>query len=828
MQQETTISTAPNPESLEDVCRLIEDSLRIAAPAWPLQHTTAVNPFWFLRDKTFYETAVELTPIIHAPLFLPLDEYLKRFDRGEINEDALLTVIHEAREFDYDIPETVNVFVNISRTTESTSRKHPSLAEHLRDDLFWHRTVVNEVGKYAAAYFDEHQALAKFPWYDESFWQGWLQAREWDSSMEALGVPHFATYVREFADLGPAEAVAYMLDRIGLVSYEGRRVYLQRLIATVLGWAARFRYDEWQVQLELPPDRPAQLIELLAVRMAYDYGLFQHAGDNGEATKLSYWRMAYNEINERASKRYHPFRLHSVWQAAAERSYQKRVVRDLQFRDGAKLAPEVQMAFCIDVRSEMIRRHIEAEHSDVETIGFAGFFGLPIEYQRLDERGPGRRLPVLLAPALRVQESAKGGANADGAAAMKARRRPGDSFLLSYFKNMRKATLSSFLYVEFFGILSMENMLRRTWQSILRTLRGESMPRRFDDRASGPDMHHLTKADGTPLNASAKAGTVAGVLRSMGLRDRFAKLVVLAGHGSATTNNAFASSLDCGACGGHAGDVNARLLAAVLNDADVRAALAKDHGITIPETTFFIPAVHETVTDDIYLLDEETVPLAYQDAVSKLRHALRRASKRTRLERRFARSPVVDRHTYRRSRNWSEVRPEWGLAGNACFIVAPRERTRGMNFMSRSFLHNYDWAKDDQFAVLEAIMTAPMVVTNWINLQYYASAVAPEVYGAGSKVLHNVVDESGVVEGNGGDLRVGLPIQSVHDGERLVHEPLRLSVFIEAPRKEIEAIIEKHQVVRELVDHEWLHLLHIDTKTGSVERRHPGGVYSRV
>jgi uncharacterized protein YbcC (UPF0753/DUF2309 family) len=119
--------------------------------------------------------------------------------------------------------------------------------------------------------------------------------------------------------------------------------------------------------------------------------------------------------------------------------------------------------------------------------------------------------------------------------------------------------------------------------------------------------------------------------------------------------------------------------------------------------------------------------------------------------------------------------------------------------------------------VLEQIMTGPMVVSHWINFQYYASTVDPTRYGAGNKVLHNVVGgHIGVYEGNGGDLRIGLSLQSLHDGEKWVHSPLRLSVFIEAPRDALDRVLAKHAKVRELVENEWIHLFQIDVAERAV------------
>jgi hypothetical protein len=90
-------------------------------------------------------------------------------------------------------------------------------------------------------------------------------------------------------------------------------------------------------------------------------------------------------------------------------------------------------------------------------------------------------------------------------------------------------------------------------------------------------------------------------------------------------------------------------------------------------------------------------------------------------------------------------------------------------------------------------MTAPMVVAGWINLQYYGSTTDNRRFGSGNKVLHNVVGGAiGVLEGNAGDLRVGLPMQSLHDGKQWMHEPMRLSVFLEAPQAAIDDIIARH------------------------------------
>ena len=206
------------------------------------------------------------------------------------------------------------------------------------------------------------------------------------------------------------------------------------------------------------------------------------------------------------------------------------------------------------------------------------------------------------------------------------------------------------------------------------------------------------------------------------------------------------------------------------------------------------------------MYDEGAQP-ALQKTISKIKAWLAEAGQLSRQERSLT-LPRADngKGVIRRSRDWAETRPEWGLANCSAFIAAPRERTRDRDLSGTAFLHEYDWEKDTDFSTLELILTAPVVVASWISLQYYGSVVAPDLFGGGNKLLHNVVGGIGVLEGNGGRLRTGLPWQSVHDGTKYVHEPARLTVCIEAPCEAINDVLEKHENVRALFDNAWLRL----------------------
>jgi len=457
--------------------------------------------------------------------------------------------------------------------------------------------------------------------------------------------------------------------------------------------------------------------------------------------------------------------------------------------------------FCIDVRSEVFRRALESAAPRSETIGFAGFFGFPIEVVPLTKDHGAARCPVLLLPSHKVREAGpETNAVRERVQENKLRK---SAVASGIWKSFQSASITCFPFVETLGLAYIRDLVR---DSLAR-------PSKKSPPAAGyhVDSHSCGCGADHGIPAGDRIAMAEGALRNMGLTRNFARLVLICGHGSRTENNPFGSSLDCGACGGHAGDSNARIAACVFNEPGIREGLA-ERGVQIPTDTHFVAGLHNTTTDDVEIFDQATIPPSHQADLEALQLALVDAGRVSR-EERASSLGLAGLPTERlrvaveqRSQDWSEVRPEWGLAGNRAFIAAPRSRTKALNLGGKAFLHNYDHTQDPENRTLELILCAPMVVANWINLQYFGSSANNALFGSGNKVLHNVVAKLGVLEGNGGDLRTGLPWQSVHNGKELEHIPLRLNAFIEAPRSRIDALLAKHANVRELVENHWLHL----------------------
>ncbi len=573
---------------------------------------------------------------------------------------------------------------------------------------------------------------------------------------------------------------------------------------------------------------PITLVEYLAVRLT----LASYLGYPIAPKRAD--ELAVNGANR-------PF-LPQIWLRAWEDTYRSRLLVDLRRAQSStpngsvSSRPDAQLVFCIDTRSEVIRRHVEAQ-GPYETHGYAGFFGVPIQHHPYDSEEGVKSCPPIVDPKHRIAEQPVE-EREDRAARYDWWTRLGQAGG-ALLKTLKKNVAAAFGFVEgsggFFGGAMAARTLLPSGLFRLGQMIADRLP--GPDAFCEPTVDRATldpgEEDGLPVGLSheAKVLYAEAAFRLMGWTT-FAPIVVFTGHGSQTPNNPYKSSLDCGACAGNPGGPNARVLAAICNEEAVRTDL-RERGIDIPEDTVFLAGQHNTTTDAIRLFVDAEDPPVPPDALDPLREDLHAAQADATAERVETMNATVDagrsdasvREMQRRAADWAETRPEWGLAGNASFIVGPRDLTQDLDLDGRAFLHSYDWSVDDDGTALENIMTGPLVVGEWINTQYYFSTVDNAAYGSGSKVTQNVVGKIGVVQGNGGDLMTGLPLQSLKaNDEAVMHRPLRLAAVIHSPVDRVDTILQRHPELAQLLENEWIHLTVMDPKQDEAFVRYvPGG-----
>ena len=618
-----------------------------------------------------------------------------------------------------------------------------------------------------------------------------------------------------------------------------------------------------------------------------------------------------------------------VWLKAFEAGYHERLLGLLRERASetnqtAPTRPYSQSVYCIDVRSEPFRRHLESVGLH-ETYGFAGFFAAFIRYRAWGKDHDTEQFPVIMRAKNEVREIPR--SYLDHKVSKHEARAKWVHAGHTLLHDLKENVVTPYVMVEslgwFYGLpifgKTLLPALYRRWTAWLRHLfvpslattltvdklaaaetaemvdaeqqavvrkalherlglrssritpalveglrqraltgQGDPEPplieeaeraglsvetvnafvetlRRQYDLNARAASRHKERITRTGFTLEEQTLTVDTALRMMGLTKNFARLVLFCAHGSTSENNPYESALDCGACGGNEGKPNARVLAMMANNQKVRERLIKTE-IEIPSDTHFLAGQIDTTTDEVQLFDLEDVPPTHRADLARLQDDLKEAAELTSQER-CGRFPDVrqalegkraEAHVRRRSVDWSQVRPEWGLSGNTSFLIGRRELTKGSDLGGRVFLHSYDYREDPSNRLLEVLLTAPQVVAQWINMEHYFSTVDNEVYGSGSKIYHNVVGRIGIMSGPWSDLRLGLARQTVMNGDVPYHEPMRLLTVVEAPRARIEKLIARHEVLQHFYHNEWVHLVALDPGDQICYRYRSNGEWSPV
>jgi uncharacterized protein YbcC (UPF0753/DUF2309 family) len=829
----------------------IEQAAESIGALWPLETFNSANPLSGFERYPFDEAVRRAHTVLRGRGYPSADVLRRAWERGEIDADRIRRRLEEAGV--RPDPEAVLASMAEAEIDADAAASADSADRESTETLNRHLT------KWLAAFLDQNPSRWPMPNREKGFYAAWRTVAARDADVPGI---------RSLADLPetPEEALRDVLEDIPEERWTTTFRYHLAALPGWCGfikWRSRAQHSDWQRA------HPISLGQYLAVRLIAARALNVPLAPNHASATLS-----PNGSSNAAQARVEGMNdnipsdhvsahdgsdddapLAAHWLQAWEETYREDLLDRLAETANLEPAtdenhpshaarPKAQWVFCIDVRSEILRRHLEATGHH-ETYGYAGFFGLPIQHEHYGSGLRVKSCPPIVDPKHRIADR-RSEDRADEAERYDRWTRLAEAGR-SLVKMLKDNLAAAFGFVEGSGAFFGAAMAGRTllpealyrWGERLSayTSRPDQFCDPVIDRPTGSDDPVSGESDregnGLPLGLSdeAKLLYAQAAFQLMGWTSDFAPVVVFTGHGSQTVNNPYKAGLDCGACAGNPGGPNARALAAICNDPNVRSGL-REQGIEIPEDTVFLAAEHNTTTDEVTLFVDPEDPPVDATVIEDLQRDLKEARTHAAAERAETFAPRTAssgrRETQRRAADWAETRPEWGLAGNAGFIIGPRSLTQFLDLEGRCFLHSYDWSVDDDGTGLETIMTGPLVVGEWINMQYYFSTVDNAAYGSGSKTTQNVVGGIGIYQGNGGDLMSGLPLQSVRaTDDRVFHRPLRLLAVVHAPVDRVETIVDRQDQLRQLFDHEWVALSVIDPERGNrVLRYEPGGTWA--
>jgi uncharacterized protein YbcC (UPF0753/DUF2309 family) len=363
------------------------------APTWPLDRFIAVNPFWSRTGRPFPRVAGDLAALSGARLLMPRAWYAEEWREGRLRVEHLREAIAES-----GVDVTEEHLTALFWIDEPRPPRRPLVVDVMdaraRSDLevSWQEFILERISRFCGSYFDDGQAQIK-PVKKGGLYASWReQARVDRGPALFMGLNEYRLTVSSLPQT--ADEMMTLASPLVGVPAEELENYLSALLLDVNGWASWCAYLRWTARLAGLDDH--HIVELLAIRVAWEWILLRAGGEELRAD----WRHALTswpafDHNAQIARK-------DDWllQRAVEIAWTSQLCRKLPdgFGTARPDAPTVQAVFCLDVRSEVFARALEAQGKGIQTLSCAGFFGLPIEYAPLAADGARPQLPAHLPP----------------------------------------------------------------------------------------------------------------------------------------------------------------------------------------------------------------------------------------------------------------------------------------------------------------------------------------------------------------------------------------------------------------------------------------------
>lgn len=799
-------SSIGNHSAAFDIAGAIEHIAHWLPTQGPIKDFIHHNTLHAVQHLPFHEGVAVAAKVFGARSYLPLAEYQAMYRNGRIKDCAIDWALQHtgyAEEAQRQLRERLFAHDDVSHYPPL------SLANHGIRNAWINRLEVDlnslahpVVFRLLSNFLDQGISRWSLAKDGERFWECVLRLAQ--NSLLPL-YPLNEPGIRELLSDNAEDVINSCLDKI----VGDPTLYQQYVLEMQLahpGWSGMVRIIE-QTPEALLSRREISLKEMIALELAVELAFIlkkkgRHFLRVGDMPQLNDVPLLKNG----ALRPKIPQHL-KVWHEAMEWSLHSELLQALKDEpkpeNGEKSRPDIQALFCIDDRECSLRRYLEEINPAIDTFGAAGFFGIDFLYQGLDDAYPVAQCPNVIVPKHLIKESNKQAENG--------KKNHGNH--LSDLHFTPHSMLRGWLYTQTLGL---GYALRMAW-NVFRPSNKLPNIKTLSEVDSHSHLHLLRESDepnedGYLLGFSFEemAERVSGLLRNIGLTQNFAPLVVVVAHGSSSVNNPHLAAYDCGACAGKPGAPNARAFAWMANHDSVRAIL-REKGIVIPDSTRFVAALHNTSRDevtyfDLHLLKEQPVP-GLQTYLKNFQVTMNKALQRNAYERcrwfelspQTASAEKAHKHVKERASSIFEPRPEYNHSNNLYCVIGRRSLTRDLFLDRRAFLHSYEPATDPHGDILVRILSAAIPVCGGINLEYLFSRIDNSVYGAGTKLPHNVIGLLGVANGVEGDLRTGLPSQMIE-----VHEPARLLIVVEQSTEVLNKAVAKLGELREWLDNDWV------------------------